>query len=347
MALLFMDGFDGFSTLAQANRRKLFCSGSIAINQSGGRWGGTAIQCYNGEAKGYINLETADDTMHIGFGFKQSQSTGNLRFSLARGTLGYVQGAGAYTCFNLYQQNGQQVDVYDAAGTKLGFYAMPLDGVWHWWDISVVALAGTNGSIEVRMDGAVVFSATGVNMAGASATGSVWTFGFGYGYGYNADANGLMDDLVVCDSTGTHNNTVIGDCRIVTRHPTSLDSASGFVANTGTIPEAIDDPADDDDTTYISSSTLGDEFFVGFDNMSVVPSSIKGVKVTLIAKKTGAETTGIIPKIKSNGVSGAGNEGYLASGYGGIDFISEVDPNTGSPWTLAAANAAKLGGTIA
>lgn len=349
MSLLFMEGCDGFTTLAQANRRGLFSlNTNMSIKPTGGRWGGGAIQVYNGEAKGYIHVKSdgTTDELYIGFAYMQSVTTSNMRFSLARGTLGPVTEAGTTTCFNLYQQNGQQVDVYNAAGTKLGFFAMPLDGVWHWWSIHVSAKPGTDGLLRIFRDGNLVFFAENVNMAGAAATGVDWVFGFGYGYGYQGDNNGYFDDFVICDGGGTDNNTLMGDCRIITRLPTSLDSAGNFLPNTGTFVEAIDDPADDDDTTYISSSTTEDEFYVGFDNLPVTPSAIMGVKAHLVAKKTGAELTWLTARLKSGTAIAEGTGVGLSSGYGEVSSIFTKDPATDAQWTLSAVNAVKLGGYI-
>lgn len=348
MAIIFMEGMDTFNNATTAARRGILPVGSLDVKTTGGRFGGGAIQGYNGEYGNTVPFTiVSGNTVFIGFSFSQAYSTGNLGFSLARGQLSRVTGSGTNTVFYMRQLSGSTVTIYNAAGTSIGTVNMPLDGAWHWWDIKVVSLSGTSGSLEIRMDGNVVFSAVSVNMAGASALGNSWCWAFGYSYGYQGNNNGYFDDLVICDSSGTSNNDVIGDCRIITKVPTTLDAAGAWTANTGTIPTAIDDGSTpDDDTTYITSSTAADEFFVGADVLGVTPASIKGVKVTAVARKTGAEGTTMTAELKSSGVIGAGSAQSMSTSYSGISGIFPVDPNTSSPWTLSAINSLKFGGKL-
>lgn len=343
MAILFMDGFDGFTTVAQAGRRGINAL-NLDVKTTGGRFGGGAAQFYAQAAGGnFPFVTTSGDTVYIGWAEKQSAATSTY-WALGRGNQSRVSAGGANTCFYLYWNSSTTVIVYNAAGTQIGTFTLPVDGNWHWYDIKCVALSGTSGSIEIRIDGTTVFQATGVNMAGASATGTQWSWNMGYSYGYQNDTYPYFDDVVIQDTSGTSNNSWVGDCRIATLLPDSVDAAGAWTANTGTLATAL--ATQDDDTAYATSSTTADEFFVGVADLPVTPSAIRAVQTTVIAKKTGTDGTTITPEVKSGSTVGAGAATALGTNYGGFKKIFENDPATSAAWTAAAVNALKVGGKL-
>lgn len=285
------------------------------------------------------------DDIYIGFAFRRSPNCNASLWCLARGTSTNVRSSGSYTCFYIsFTANSQTATVYNAAETTLGTFSAPLDGLWHWVNINCHALSGTSGTLVVKIDKVTVFSATGVNMAGASATGTSWTWNMGATS--PGVANDTIDDLIICDSSGTKNNSEIPDCRIISLIPNSLESAGNWTANTGTIPAAIDDVgAADDDTTYISTSTAGDEFAVGFSDLPVTPTSIEAVQVVSVAKKTGTDSSSLTPKLVTS-ATGSGVATVLTTSYGVVKAIFENDPGTGTNFTVSDINSIVFKGSV-
>lgn len=346
MAICFMDGFDGFTTVAQAGRRGINAL-NLDVKTTGGRFGGGAIQGMGGV--GSINVpftSISGDTVYLGWAQKQSNMAATMIWSLGRGSASRIQGATSNACMYLMIDTGgsSTVSIRNAAGAQIATFTLPFDGAWHWFDLKVVALSGTSGSFELRMDGNTVASATGVNMAGSSATGTQWSWNFGYSYAYQGDTSPYFDDLVIQDTSGTSNNSWVGDCRIATLLPDSVDAAGAWTANTGTLATAL--ATHDDDTSYASSSTAADEFFVGVADLPVTPSSVRAVQATVIGRKTGTDGTTFTPEVKSGATVGSGASVSLGTSYWASKAIFPVDPATGAAWTAAAVNALKIGGKL-
>lgn len=348
MAVLFMEGFDNVTSITSASRRG-FSMTNGGFDPGKGRFGGGCMIPYtNAVYPGTVALpfsSISGDDIYIGFGFRRASGCNSSLWCLARGTTTNIRGSGANTCFYIsFAANSQSATVYNAAGTSLGTFSAPIDNLWHWVNINCHALSGTSGTLVIKIDKVTVFSATGVNMAGASATGTTWTWNMGStGSGV---VNDTIDDLIICDSSGTKNNSEIPDCRIISLIPNSLESAGNWTANTGTIPAAIDDVgAADDDTTYISTSTAGDEFAVGFSDLPVTPTSIGAVQVVSVSKKTGTDSSSLTPKLVTS-ATGSGVATVLTTSYGVVKTIFENDPGTGTNFTVSDINSIVFKGSV-
>jgi len=225
-------------------------------------------------------------------------------------------------------------------GTLLGTAAIPSTG-WAYIEISAT-INSTTGRVIVRVNGVVAIDYTGNTKSGGTNT-TLDMIGFSGGY----SGHGL-DDLYVCDTTGTTNNAFLGDVRVQMLLPTGAGSSTqltptGSVNNYANVSEVPDNTA-----TYNSGSTVGNRDTYVMTDLSAATGPIYGMQNSIVAWKTDAG----IGAMKTAMKVGAGvyydttiSLGTSASAY--LSPIRETNPATSAAWTLADINSAELGAEVA
>lgn len=129
---------------------------------------------------------------------------------------------------------------------------------------------------------------------------------------------------------------------------TTSGSAVFTVVGTGSNPGALnwmavaESPADGD-SSYNSSSTVGQIDLFGITSLPGTASNIVAVDNILYARKDDAGTRTIEGVIKSGGTSVTGPNLALSTSYQFVDQIQQTDPNTSAAWTPTGVNAATIG----
>lgn len=155
-----------------------------------------------------------------------------------------------------------------------------------------------------------------------------------------------FDDFYVMDTSGTNNNTFIGD-RFVYYDGVSGNGSVTDFAHTGAASnwQAIADNPPDDDTSYISDGTIGHS---NLSTMATLPTTITGIDAgqrVMYARKTDASSRFI------DGLSAAGAGTPVVDGASHsltttYKFnLTPLDhyPVDGSNWTVPLANAMQAG----
>jgi hypothetical protein len=172
-----------------------------------------------------------------------------------------------------------------------------------------------------------------------------------------------------CDGNGTNNNWVYGgpqdfdnlyiivgdstapnarlgtEPRVDSIYPTSESSVTGYARTGGTgASDAIGAGSCDGDTSYYEGPNVGNEaLFDSTDTLNGVPTTIHGVGVTHITRKTGAGSRGVKPVLNDAATDFLGDEAALTTGYGRYESIWTVRPSSSAAWTKTTVEAAKLG----
>jgi hypothetical protein len=100
---------------------------------------------------------------------------------------------------------------------------------------------------------------------------------------------------------------------------------------------------EDGDTTYTSSSTLGQHDLFTVANLPIVPANILAVQQRVIARKDDAGARELQTELKSGTTTVQGTSTAISTSYGALITIYETDPNTSGAWSTAAVNALEAG----
>lgn len=357
MALLFMDGFEGYSSSSDlalfnssnSTRYSSFSSlSNMSINSTTYRTtqptAGNSRSLYmsysiGNDPHGVVSYPNSAEII-VGFGLRFNTAANTICFAKIAGTgptttqgvaFGYNSSTGQITA-NIPNSLGLSTTL----GTATGSYSL---GVWYFIEIRV-KVGNPSGEVQIRINGSDVLNLTGVNTATGSLT-AYQSFLFRADY---PDLTWFMDDLYICDTTGTVNNTFLGPISVYALSPVANGSSTQLTP-TGAASnwEAVDE-ASRDTTTYVETNTTGHKDYYGFEALPAGVTTINGVAVKAI--NTTIDNGG--RKVKLNIKNGANTIGtatarILSLGSWLYDyFLSETAPD-GSAWTKASVESSEAG----
>lgn len=210
--------------------------------------------------------------------------------------------------------------------------------------VELQAESGSTANVEVRLNGATLWSGTvNTDAGGGNITrvciGEVGVQGYPFEYG-------RVDNFYVCDGTGNTNNSFLGMTTIKTLWPDGDDTVNWTTtANSANHYENVNRLRRDGSTDYVEESGSGVLDLFTFDDLSANMDTIRGVAV-LAAAEYDTTNAGLQLVLSSNGsTSNSGNVAITTD----VLFhctpmhIVEQDPDTGNAWTNSAINALKAG----
>jgi hypothetical protein len=339
MALLWVDGFEGYGTSIGAApsptgviaRRYIDVITESILDVENGRISGRCLELLGNTTGFSTPALTTNDTLIVGLAFKLNSAV--VTNKLVHLYDGVTKGV------NLHSVNGGELELYRGATLLDTTSGLGLTGnTWYWLEMKIKC-HDTSGEYEVRIAENNVMSGNSVDTkAGTNNYHDRVYIRVDYGSTFH------VDDFYVCDITGSYNNDFLGNCRVTAIFPDGDDTTGWTTVQPGPNHwEAVDETVVDDDTTYVQESTVNNKDYYDYANASGI-GEIKGIQINTDCRETDATTFDLITPIKS----GATEDDDTAQTIGSTDYItlrrvSEEDPNTSNTWTTANLNAAKFG----
>lgn len=330
MALLWIDGFEGYGTSIGSppspsgiiGRRYTTVHESI-FDIEAGRISGYSLQ-FNGITRTMrTSALTTDDTVVIGFAFQAYTANAVLVRLYDGATLGV----------NLRFASGE-LAIYRGT-TQLGVTTTLglSQSTWYYGELKVKC-NDTTGTYEVRLSEVNVLSATGVNTKAGSNN---------YHDSFMFFGDIIIDDIYFLDSTGSQNNDFLGNVRVIAIRPDGNDSVQ-WTPSAGDNYAAINEEVCNDDTDYVEDSVAGHKDLYDYESLSLSPSQIFGVQINTMCRETDATPFDLVTVVKSGTTeSDDGGQAIGSTDYQVKRRIVELDPDTSSAWTESGVNAAKFG----
>jgi hypothetical protein len=324
MALLFMESFDGYGgTASQATKWNavgtLGTSGPAPRTGAYRAHGNWTRAMFPASATVIVNLAVywnGSGQVNVGL----SDSAGTAQTTLVLDSDGKVR-----------LRNGL------SSGTVLEATAAAVLVSGSWNALEAKILTANAGTWTVKLNGVQILSGSGDTQGAATNNVSFLSL-------TNATAGNGIDDLYVCDDTGSVNNDFAGDCKIECLSPQAGNGSNvGLTCSTGTDHGAlVDELPANDDTDYAYSATAGAKDTYNFTDVATV-GVIKAVQVSARARKTDVapKTLAIVTRV--GGVDTDGPSLAVASTtYGQYQQVLETKPGGGA-WTIADINGAEFG----
>lgn len=228
------------------------------------------------------------------------------------------------------------------ASTVLGTTSSSLQvDVWAYVEVKVV-IDDTVGTVEVRINGTPGLTLTGQDTKQSS--NAAWNeVRFGYASKSSGTVTIDLDDVYICDGSGSLNNDFLGDVTISALYASGAGNTTGWTASAGSNYQCVDEATPNDDTDYVSTSTVDAKDTYAFTDCAA-GATIKAVQL-LSAVRKGAEGPG---KIKHVVRSNSTDYDSAEMGIGGTSYsycrtVHETDPATGVAWTESGFNGAEFG----
>jgi hypothetical protein len=349
MALVLVEGFDGYSTANEIVVDELYRVHPLSnINDDytytvAGRYGGKAISVRSSLSVGHFWLippgKEVNQRWTLGFNYRNGGGTA-VTYPFIRLSQAGTEGAG--TPVNLSVTANFALVV---AGTTGNLVSTANDIVtasdWHHVELQAYCHT-TNGTIELRVDGATVATVNDVNTGGSSSNmnySEVLIASPGH-VTYAA----IIDDVYVCDGSGNTNNSFLGPCRVTTLFPTSDAGPNQGTPSTGNDHYAlIDEVQVDTSSTYITVLD-GDQELFGYADLTT-EGAVKGVCLTTLSAPIGANGNKLKSLLKSGNSTSNYAAKYIRGGgvYSAVQQISETNPDTSNAWTPSEIDSGSFG----
>jgi len=363
MALLFMDSFDHYATADITEKWT-----AVGVLESSGFATAPAIGAYGRNATSglrtsmgapnsvglpmCVTVAPSDNVCLVGFAFKPSSFA-----AIAVGPSSAAAFWNANWVLSVRMNNSQlwyarlnqdgTISIFrdvSGTGTLLGTTSLALQaGVWTYLEFRVTVHDST-GTVDVRFNGTPAMTGlTGQNTRGTGAVNTWNAVRVGY---VNAETTPItfdFDDLVVMDASGSYNNAFIGDVTISILNPNGAGNSTDWTPSAGSNYQCVDEDLVNDDTDYVSSSTLNAKDLYAMEDCAA-GADIRAVQVVTAMRK-GTEGPGKIKHvIRSNSTDYDSAEmGLGGTAYSFNRTIWETDPATAAAWTESGWNAAEVG----
>lgn len=347
MALLFIDGFDHYDPQALdpfgdpwLARGKAAYLSPQATRIQGRRPSSYAVRLPAGAGGGYVkNLEAGRTSLIVGAALRVApfENTGEEPVLLgvrdASAQVAHLVKLGEDGRLKLYRrQYGYDQPISTSVTTA------PARG-WHYVEMQVVQ-GTSNGTLNVRVNGvlAITLSAQNTTQGG----GPLLTAFVGAVPGEYCRVTTDVDDLYLADTSGTINNTFLGDVRV-----DALQAQANGALNQWTVEGAAsawEAVSDGDEATAIRAATAGLRQTFDVEALPVMTTpAIHGVQVTLLARKTDAGTGRVRGIVASGAQTAVSADIHLQEQLAWHTALFERNPNGNVPWTEGAFNAAEFG----
>lgn len=211
-----------------------------------------------------------------------------------------------------------------------------------------VKIDDTVGTVELRVNG----SSTGwINITGqdtrnaGNATFNTINIGHSLSTTFAAAIITDIDDVVIWNTSGSVNNDFLGDVKVQALLPSGAGNSAQFTPSTGSNYACVDDASPNDDTDYVSSSTVGNVDTYAYGDLSTVGTVLAAI-VMLYMKKTDAGARSVAPVVRHSGTDYVGTDINPGTTYSYGKQIYELNPGTSAAWTASEINAAEFGSKV-
>lgn len=355
MALLYMDGFD----IGDAVMRWGVTGSTPGYDYTQPtRFGaGKALQmtCPSGNTYASISHTfTPSATIYIGAAAKMTlEDNGSCpmscMFNLATDSGASSQIYLRRTVVNaiaVYRGDGLAGYNNNPAGTLIAQSAANVwDDNWHYIQLSATIHA-TTGRVIIYVDGTNVVDFTG-NTKNTGTSNNIDLVRFKASKYVGASTLVQIDDLYVCDNTGSTNNTFLGDVRVQSLVPTGAGSSTqlaptGSANNWQNVSEVPYNNA-----TYNASSTVGQTDLYTLGDLTAGTTGVFATQSVAHMQKSDAGTGNVKVAIKSGASTYYDPTQSLGSTVTAYATVRETNPATSAAWTVSDANALEAGVEVA
>lgn len=326
--LLFVDSFDHYAT--GDFTKKYNTSAGVTINFGRHSTNGVKVGIGGQLYKSFTNNYT---TLIMGGAVYVASFSNTVIFAFTDNTT--IQ-----TC--VFLNSAGKLEIRRGESSILATSTQTLSlNTWYYVELKTT-FNNTTGSATLMVNGEIWASVENVD---TQATGNSSANGIKIGSTTQVSKEFYIDDLYVCDTSGTVANNFLGDVRISALYPNANDTPIQWTPYGVTNNyEAVDESPSNYDTDYNYTATSGYNDIFQFSDLPVASGSIYGVQLLCLARKDdgGSRYLRLLYKPGTTIYNGT-NVFSLSDTYTYVSEIKETNPDTGTNWTISDINSAKFG----
>ena len=344
MSLLFIDGFDDGLLLTKWDYVNQVSGTGTGRNGSGLVMAGSGTSTTNRNVKKKVLAADEHATFIAGVAWKSVSSFTNQ--SSGMGVLCFMSDAFATEHLKI-TADGALLTLRRGSTQIAQSIRTVQANTWYYVEMKAT-LADSGGTVEVRVNGEVWITYTGDTKNGGTKTvfDSV-------GLGWDSQNNTYtFDDFYLCNGAGSYNNDFLGEIAIETLFPDGNGSQSDLVGTDGNSVDnyLLVDEASANTTDYVGSSTSGQRDLYTLGALARTAGSVRGVQVVAYTSKSDSNPVSCkLPVARSGTVSAGTAQSIItaAGSWGTLVRAVDVDPVSGTPFTISNINALEAGFEVA
>lgn len=341
MALKWMDGFETYGSAFQLGRK--YASANVTGSSiEPGRAGYGKALVFDFPDTEFVTADLGNHaTWTIGFAFRNNMEADFTVLELRDGSTSQVE----------LRFDGASAKVFRVtrAATTLGTGTKVIaNNAWYYVELKIVVNNST-GTVELRINetadigpltsqntrqsvtnqaNRVAWKRTAVSVATQLLRSDQYS----------------LDDIYVCDGSGSANTTFLGDMKIEVLRPSGGGNTTQWTPSPASLSNYK--AVSRNDGSYVYTSTTSNKDTYTFGDLSQITTSIAGIAVCINARNTAASASHTIKSV----IRSAGTD-YDASSAQTVNdiayfqkmFLYEQDPGTSTVWTQSTVNAVEVG----
>jgi hypothetical protein len=331
MTLLWLDSFDGYSSVGAGQGYDLGATGHATT----GRGGGQGIEV---SGTGFVKRVPPRTELIVGYA---------SRFGTGGQLMWFGGSQGIWFYFNVDALG----NVIGTRGDSFTFFneapGMRLFNAWRYYEHKLKIGSGTNGSYELRIDEVPIVTLTGINtQVGGGSTALIQSTSFGGFLGT------IVDDLYISDTLGSApDNTFQGDLAMMNIHPNGPVETMWTPRSLPDNWDEVNDVTTDDLATYVEANAVATKDIYDYEDPNLPPGTV----IVAVATMTSAARTsdsgprelrtyirgGVGTATATVEVEGAIHQ--LSNTYYMEQFLRATNPATGARWTAAEVDKIRAG----
>jgi len=208
-----------------------------------------------------------------------------------------------------------------------------------------------DGVVTIKVNGVTDISFTGDAANNATLSAALFSIGNPSAAGFGATdvcsyQQAYFDDIAINDTTGSVNNSWIGQGGIRPLLVNADGTNTGLTPSTGTDNYALVDEVPASDTDYVSGSTK-DVYDLYTVDTSGMPASYTVSAVKWIARaRVTEDAANITPVIRSESTTEQQSDIALSTSFTVKELIMETDPIDDAAWTKTKIDALEIGAAV-
>lgn len=341
MALLLAEGFDGWGISDLGVMYPGSTAGNWTVHATNGRRGGSCLYRTNtaDDTRLRWNCPSSSDKIYSGMAFRVDSISYGRDFKISY----YGTGVGGTSVYWLFESTSMEIRFYNTygagdslRGTKTGISL----GTWYY--VEMYALIDASGTLVGKVDGEEICNVSGIPTDGGGG-GDYMTYMMIDFSDYNQSR---LDDLYVCDGTGSYNNDFLGDCRVDPVYINGAGNYTQMAPSAGSNYQCVDE-TDLDTSDYVEGDADGEKDSYSFADVTTEldDDRIKGLVVVSPALRTidndNAKLRTLVRTGGSDYYDGLGES--LSQSWRVQRAPFDRDPSDSGAWTQAKINACEFG----
>jgi hypothetical protein len=230
--------------------------------------------------------------------------------------------------------------ISSASGGGLASGGSVTASTWHYVEIWYKYVNGSSDRCKVKINGIEVIDYTGDLSYATAGVAIVRLYG-----GYSSGPARYFQDLYACDTTGSTNNSWLGDIRVQAIRPNGAGNYSQFTPLAGSNYENVDDTDIDGDSSYVSGTAVGVRDTYTMEDISG-NRRIYAVASNIVASKASAGANFLKPTLRISSTDYERPALGFGVGYSSQQSIFETSPATDDEFTISEVNALESGFTL-